>query len=149
MTDSMKKRLMGVVAVGVAMGALAWISTGSMGDNLVYYWSPTELLAADNAHSATVRLGGLVVPGTFDPGEGSGISFDVSDSTNTIHVESEGNPPQMFREGIGVVVEGKYGTDGVFRSDKVMVKHSNEYEAPEDGEEMNFEKTLADGEAAR
>ncbi len=150
MTDAMKKRLLGVVAVLAAMGALAWISSGSMGENLVYYWSPTELLAADNAHSATVRVGGMVVPGTFaDRGEGSGIAFDVSDGKHTVHVESDGNPPQMFREGIGVVVEGKYGTDGVFRSDKVMVKHSNEYEAPEEGQEMDFEKTLADGEASR
>jgi len=151
MSDMMKKRLLGLLAVIAAMCALAWIAMGSMGDNLVYYWSPTELLAADNAksHTAVVRLGGQVVPGSFHPGEGSGISFDVSDGVNTVHVASTGQPPQMFREGIGVVVEGKYGDDGLFRSDKVMVKHSNEYEAPEEGDEVDFEKTLANGDGSR
>lgn len=149
MTDAMRKRLFGVAAVLVAMGALAWISMADLGENLVYYWSPSELLAAENAQDATVRLGGMVVPGTMvHDTENTRLAFDVTDGDKTVHVESEGNPPQMFREGIGVVVEGKLAADGVFRSDKVMVKHSNEYEAPEEGHAVDMEQmqgTLNDG----
>jgi cytochrome c-type biogenesis protein CcmE len=148
MTDAMKKRVFAVVALLIAGGALAWISMSDMEDSMVYYWSPTELLASPNAKDATVRLGGMVVPGTYSwDQEGHKTQFDVSDGSKEIHVIVAGNPPQMFREGIGVVVEGKLGHDGVFQSDKVMVKHSNEYEAPEDGAPpSDMYKTLANGE---
>ena len=149
MTDAMQRRLFGVAAVVVAMGALAWISVADLGENLVYYWSPSELMAAQNAQDATVRLGGIVVPGTMKHDtENARLEFDVTDGDQTVHVRSEGNPPQMFREGIGVVVEGKLSSAGVFQSDKVMVKHSNEYEAPEEGSNVDMTKmgeTLSGG----
>lgn len=135
MSESAKKRLFGVVAVAVALGALGWISMSDMGESMVYYWSPTELAAASNAKDATVRLGGMVVPGTYTwDAENQVATFDVSDQKTTVHVQSVGNPPAMFREGIGVVVEGRLSADGVFRSDKVMVKHDNEYQPPKEGE---------------
>ena len=80
------------------------------------------------------RLGGLVKPGSvrWAP-EQSSLSFEVTDGKNTVAVQATGAPPQMFREGIGVVVEGRLQADGQFRSDRLMVKHSNEYRAPTDG----------------
>ena len=76
----------------------------------------------------------MVVPGTFDlDRDAQRTRFSLTDGTVTVPVEVSGNPPQMFREGIGAVVEGRLGPDGVFHSDKVMVKHNNEYQAPEDG----------------
>ena len=90
----------------------------------------------------------MVVPGTYSwDQDNHKTEFDVSDGTEQIHVVVSGNPPQMFREGIGVVVEGELQKNGVFHSEKVMVKHSNEYEAPEDGEApQNVYQTLAGGE---
>jgi cytochrome c-type biogenesis protein CcmE len=124
-----------VVAILVALGALGFVSMGDLGENLVYYWSPSELKAAKAPADATVRLGGMVVAGTYQwDRETHTVTFDVTDMKETVHVVNQGNPPEMFREGIGVVVEGSYGTDGVFRSDKVMVKHDNEYEPPAAGE---------------
>lgn len=131
-----QRRLFMVGALLVGSGALAWVSMGTLGDNLVYYWSPAEMQAkGDDAIDATVRLGGMVVPGSvkWEP-EAQRLAFQVSDGTATVDVVGEGAPPQMFREGIGVVVEGRLGADGKFRSDEVMVKHSNEYRAPEAGE---------------
>ena len=61
-----------------------------------------------------------------------------------VNVDVDGNPPQMFREGIGVVVEGQLAADGTFESDRVMVKHGNEYEAGEDHKE-SWKKTLDEG----
>ena len=125
--------LLGALAVaGVGLGV---ISLGNMGENLVYFWSPTELVAAGaKAEGAIVRLGGVVEVGTLDwQADAQSLSFKVSDGTTTVDVRATGAPPQMFREGIGVVVEGTLAGDGVFESDRLMVKHSNEYKAPEDG----------------
>lgn len=130
--------VIGVLALALAGGSLWFISTGMGGlsEDLVYYWSPSELMdAGDKAYSATVRLGGQVEPGSvnWDP-ESQKLSFRMTDGTTTVAVSSTGAPPQMFREGIGVVVEGQYEADGVFHTDRVMVKHNNEYRAPEDGQ---------------
>ncbi len=136
MTDAMKKRLMGLGAVAIAAGTLGWFSMADLGENLVYYWTPSQLMEnrAKATDEAIVRLGGMVVDGTFDWNPDTQIAtFDVTDGKETVHVKSTGTPPQMFREGIGVVVEGSLTADQVFETEKIMVKHSNEYEAP-DGE---------------
>ncbi|MFT4627069.1 MAG: cytochrome c-type biogenesis protein CcmE, partial [Myxococcota bacterium] len=125
------------------------VGMSDMGDDLVYYWTPTELISAAHAEEATVRLGGMVKPGTLDwDRDAQRASFIITDGDNEVPVHCSGNPPQMFREGIGAVVEGKLGSDGVFRTDRVMVKHSNEYEAPEAhaANAANASATLVEGE---
>jgi cytochrome c-type biogenesis protein CcmE len=138
--EPQKMRRIGLlVALLIAGGTLAWISTGSLGENLVYYWSPTELQAqGSKAQGATIRLGGQVVPGSIQPG--NPLRFQVSDGATTVSVETTAIPPQMFREGIGVVVEGTVAGDQVFRSSRLMVKHDNEYRAPKEGEKVDPEK---------
>ncbi|MEZ4323375.1 MAG: cytochrome c maturation protein CcmE [Myxococcota bacterium] len=132
MTEPMKRRIFAVVALALVGLALGAISFSDMGEDLVYYWSPTELLERDDAMNHTVRLGGQVEPGTIDwDKEAQRVSFSISDGTRSVPVSCTGNPPQMFREGIGVVVEGELKADGVFHTEKIMVKHSNEYKAPE------------------
>lgn len=115
-------------------------------ENLVYYWSPTELRdAGDKARRTTVRLGGMVRPGD-DPAwdQKLPIEFYVEDAAHRVKVRSTGAPPQMFREGIGVVVEGRLTDDGVFETDRVMVKHSNEYRVPDgEGDVADAARTLA------
>ncbi len=143
-----QRRLGALLALSIAGGAVAWMSMSSMGEDLVYYWSPTELLAkAEASQGATVRIMGLVETGTVDwkPDEQT-LAFRVSDGAKSVLVQGQGAPPQMFREGIGVVVEGQLGADGVFRSRTVMVKHNNEYQPPTNGE-MPGEvyKTLSEG----
>ena len=129
----MKSRLP-VVLIGVAVvGVLGFLAFGSIGNNLVYYWSPTDLVSAGaKAQGATVRLGGLVEAGSVHA-EGTATLFRVKDSAQTVQVRSEAIPPAMFREGIGVVVEGSVGPDAVFISRKLMVKHDENYVAPTDG----------------
>lgn len=136
MTSIAKRRLMLVAALTVAGGALAFISFGTMGENLVYYWDPSQLVAAgDKAYGASVRLGGVVKPGSLDWKQTEGhLRFEVTDSKQTVQVHATGAPPQMFREGIGVVVEGTLSKSGVFEADRLMVKHSNEYRAPVAGQ---------------
>ena len=140
MNESMKRRIFAVVALLVAGVALGAISFSDMGEDLVYYWSPTELLERDDAMNHVVRLGGQVEPGTISwDKEAQTVAFSISDGSQSVPVMSTSNPPQMFREGIGVVVEGELKSDGVFHTEKVMVKHSNEYQAPE-GEETDPRK---------
>lgn len=126
-------------ALVVAGGAFAALAFGGLGENLVYYWGPTQIHeAGDKAYGATIRLGGMVAPGSIRYEEGgSGLTFDVKDGGNKVTVHSSGVPPQMFRENIGVVVEGTMvRSSGVFESNRLMVSHSNEYRAPRPGEAM-------------
>ena len=126
----------------VAGIALAWIAVGSMGSNLIYYWTPTDLLeAGDDAKGATVRLAGMVKEKSIEWDKGTKIlEFTVHDGTNEVRVRGTGMPPAMFREKIGVVVQGTMGADGVFESSRLLVKHDNEYRAPEDPKEVDVQK---------
>ena len=146
MKPELRNRLIAIGAILVAGGALAWIAFGNIGENLVYYWKPSELLAqGSKAYGATVRLGGVVVPGSvqYNP-EKTVVNFQVADSHSPaapkVNVRSEQTPPQMFREGIGVVVEGSYANDAVFKSARLMVNHDSNYRAPTDGGTMNDEQ---------
>lgn len=137
----MKQKLPIILVIVAVVGVLGWLALGSVGDNLVYYWSADQLQAAgQKAVGANVRLGGLVKPGSVKT-EGTVTTFLVVDATGavTVPVRTEAIPPQMFREGIGVVVEGSLGDDGVFHSERLMVKHDENYKAPTSG---------ADAEAA-
>ena len=132
MTPRTQRTLFLIGALSISGSALAVIATGNMGKNLVYYWSPTEMHAAgDKAVGATIRLGGQVKPGPIDwKAEQNELHFVVTDGTNDVGVHARRAPPQMFREEIGVVVEGTLTQAGVFETDLLMVKHDNEYRAP-------------------
>jgi cytochrome c-type biogenesis protein CcmE len=136
-SDAMRRRtrIFMVAAFAVAAIALAVIAGSGISENLVYYWTPADLRAAgDKAYGASIRLGGMVVKDSIRNKAGvSGLEFDVKDATHVIHVKSAGVPPQMFRENIGVVVEGTMTRNGYFESNRLMVSHSNEYKAPEKG----------------
>lgn len=137
MTPTMQRRLFLVVALGAAGLGLGVIASGSLGENLVYYWDAGQVLdAGQKAVGATIRLGGIVLPGSLDwKAESNELHFTVEDAAGRqVAIHATGAPPQMFREGIGVVVEGTMTSAGVFESDRLMVKHSNEYRAPEEGE---------------
>src|SRR5437879_1252089 len=129
-----KTKWFAVGALGVAAGAFLFITLGGIGENLVYYWGPKELRAAGRkAVGATIRLGGQVAPGSVKRGDGvSNLEFDVTDGTALVHVVSRGVPPQLFRDRIGVVVEGTLAKDGNFESRRLMVSHDNKYRAPAD-----------------
>lgn len=136
---AVRTRRFAIAALAVAAAAFVAIAAGGIGTNLVYYWGPTELRAAgERAVGATIRLGGQVVPGSiaFDTGSSS-LRFEVRDAGATVRVHSSGVPPQMFRENIGVVVEGTMTKDGTFESTRLMVSHDNEYRAPKAGEAVN------------
>lgn len=140
MTPANKNRLLGIGALAVAGVALALIAFGNIGENLVYYWTPGELLAqGDKAYGPTIRLGGMVKPGSIQWNEQhTRLTFAVADSKEAhsaaVMVDCQQVPPQMFRENIGVVVEGTFDKSQVFKTQRLMVNHSNEYRPPKEGQ---------------
>ncbi len=150
MNPTLRNRLIAVGALLAAGAALAFIALGNIGNNLVYYWTPTEVLAnGENAYGPTIRMGGMVKAGSVNwDKDRTHLSFAVADGTaadaKVVSVVSTEIPPQMFREGIGVVVEGTYDRSGTFTSSRLMVNHSNEYRAPKPGEDpkKEWERTL-------
>lgn len=126
-----KKMWAGVGAVAV-VGAVGMLLAGGLKENVVYFLTPSELVAqGTSALDRPLRLGGQVKPGSVNwDAEALDLRFVVQDSVSEVHVSSTGAPPAMFRDGIGVVVEGSMGPDGTFESTNLMVKHSNEYRPP-------------------
>jgi cytochrome c-type biogenesis protein CcmE len=142
LTKRSTRRFM-IIAIGVAAIGFAIIAASGINKNLVYYWAPNDLhRAGDKAYGATIRLGGMVKPGTVKLGAGSSLDFDVTDFKQNVHVKATGLPPQMFREGIGVVVEGTMMRGGYFRGDRLMVSHNNEYRTPKDHTKIDAETLI-------
>jgi cytochrome c-type biogenesis protein CcmE len=141
---SKQTRWFAVGALAIAAIAFFVIAGTGINKNLVYYWTPSDLhRAGDKAYGATIRLGGQVAPGTVHMRTGvSALDFDVTDHKSSVHVKASGIPPQMFREGIGVVVEGTMIRGGYFQGNRLMVSHNNEYRAPKDGEVVSAKELI-------
>jgi cytochrome c-type biogenesis protein CcmE len=143
-------RKKGIIIGGVVIivGAFAYLLYGGLDKNIVYFLTPHELLAkGTKAMDVPVRLGGQVKPGSVKWNDTTlDLHFTITDGTSDINVASKGAPPQMFRDGMGVVVEGRYRADGTFNCTSLMVKHSNEYRPPKPGESpQEMQKTLIKG----
>ncbi len=131
-----RKRATIFVAVAILLGAFGYLLYGGLDKNVVFFLTPQELLAkGTSAYDVPVRLGGQVTPGSVKwDAERLDLRFRVKDGAREVLVHSRGAPPQMFRDGMGVVVEGRYRKDGVFESTNLMIKHSEEYRAPKAGD---------------
>ena len=121
-----------VVALALIVGSLGWVAFKGLSSSLVYYRTPTQVLATPDI-GQRARLGGYVVPGSVLH-VGASIRFVVTDGTTRMTVVDTGGVPALFRDGQGVVVEGAYGRDGAFHADTVLVKHNGVYETPRPGE---------------
>ncbi len=144
MSERRRRLVITLVAVLVSGGVLAYLALGGIGENLVYYWSPSELNASgDQAIGASIRLGGLVEPGSIErEPDGLTLRFAVTDGEESVRVAAKTVPPAMFREGIGVVVEGTMRSDGWFETRRLMVKHDNEYAAPGKDEDLDIKELM-------
>ena len=92
-SDRRRRKLVIVLSLAIAVGVLAFLAFGGIGENLVYYWSPTELVeAGSEAQGASIRLGGLVAPGSVVRQAGSDLQFEVTDGTSQVRVHSSAVP---------------------------------------------------------
>ena len=119
-----------LVLIGTCLGVLAValaLVLGALRDSIVFFNSPSDIAAKQPAPGTRIRLGGLVKPGSVTRGEALQIKFDVTDGASDIHVAYQGIVPDLFREGQGVVVEGRIEPGGGFRADSVLAKHDEKY----------------------
>ena len=145
------KRVWVLGGATVILGVFAWLLFGGLEKNMVFFLTPRELLAkGTEGVGVPVRLGGQVKPGSVKwDAQALDLRFTVTDGGGEIPVRSTGAPPQMFRDGMGVIVEGRVGSGGVFEASNLMVKHSNEYRAPKPGEEAHEKYTTLIQQSAR
>jgi cytochrome c-type biogenesis protein CcmE len=134
----------------VIVAAIIYIFTSSIQQNLTFFITPSEYLQDEAKYAGrTVRLGGVVEPGSvkFDR-TNLELSFVVSDGTVKFPVKHSGTPPDLFKEGMGVTVEGKFqgtGQSAVFQGTQLLVKHSEEYSAPKPGQSgYDYQKAIQD-----
>jgi cytochrome c-type biogenesis protein CcmE len=123
-----------IPAVGLVVLALGYIVFGGLNDNLVYYLTPGEAVEqrADYPDGERFRLGGFVEEGSVTQTT-DGVAFTVVEDGVSIDIEHTGSPPQLFRDNIGVVVEGAWAGD-VFETDTLIIKHDEEYRSTDDEE---------------
>jgi cytochrome c-type biogenesis protein CcmE len=108
--------------LALAVGLSLW----AMQDNVTFFFSPSEATAQAAPAGRTIRLGGLVETGSVVH-DGATVSFAVTDNAATSRVIYEGDLPDLFREGQGIVAEGTFGPDRVFRASTVLAKHDETY----------------------
>jgi len=129
---SRHKKLM-VIVLGLAgVGIAAALILNAFQSNLVFFFSPTEVAAGKAPIDRAFRIGGLVEDGSVkrDP-DGLTVRFVVTDTAKSMPVTYKGILPDLFKEGKGVVAEGKIGGDGVFSASQVLAKHDENYMPPE------------------
>ena len=122
------------VLIGTCLGVLA-LAVGlvlmALRDSIVFFYTPSEVAEKHLDTGQRFRLGGLVENGSLKRGEGTTISFVVTDKRATLPVTYTGVLPDLFREGQGVVAEGMLTSEGVFHADSVLAKHDEKYMPPE------------------
>ncbi len=121
-----------VIGAGVGLLAVAAILVMfALRDTVVFFKTPSDIVEKGVPTGERFRLGGLVADGSVVRGGGTKVQFAVTDTTNTINVSYEGILPDLFREGQGVVTEGKLDPGGLFVADTVLAKHDENYMPPE------------------
>lgn len=133
-----RKQQRGLFAsVGVGLLALAvGLALFALRDNIVFFYSPSDLVRADIAPERRARLGGLVQEGSVVRAEGETVRFTVTDGAASVPVVYTGILPDLFREGQGVVAEGHFTGDNVFIAQTVLAKHDENYMPPEVAEAL-------------
>jgi cytochrome c-type biogenesis protein CcmE len=120
------KRLTLIIGALAVLGVAAGLVLFALRDNIVFFYTPSELAQKKVAPGARLRIGGLVKEGSVVK-NGRDIAFTVTDQTKDLPIAYTGVLPDLFREGQGVVVDGQLQPDGKFRADSVLAKHDERY----------------------
>ena len=124
------KRLVAIAGGVAALGVAAALVLNAFEQNLVFFFTPSQVAAKEAPQGRTFRIGGMVEKGSVQR-TGIEVRFMVTDTAKTIPVVFSGALPDLFREGKGVVAQGQLGADGVFRAREVLAKHDENYMPPE------------------
>ncbi|MDH3632647.1 MAG: cytochrome c maturation protein CcmE, partial [Gammaproteobacteria bacterium] len=124
MTPARKKRLglILLMVAGVAVGV--GLALKSLDQNIMFFFTPTEVMSGKAPQNKLFRMGGMVVEGSVDrPGDGLTVKFDLSDNEQRVTVSYAGILPDLFREGQGIIANGKLNDSGEFVAEEVLAKH--------------------------
>jgi cytochrome c-type biogenesis protein CcmE len=138
------KKLKYVVAGVIVLAALVGLIYSGAKESMVYFYTPSELLAKrESVQGKALRVGGMVVGGSLRwDAQNLLLTFQLTDGQDTVSVRHKGTAPDLFREGAGAVVEGTWVPEGYFRSSNIMAKHSEEYKPPTHPETLEAKKEL-------
>lgn len=122
-----------LVAIGLAVLSIGlWLVLSAFQKNLVFFFTPTQILSGEAPHDRSFRVGGMVEDGSLQRlADGITVSFIVTDLAQRVHVNYRGILPDLFKEGKGVVAQGKLGKDNVFVAEEVLAKHDENYMPPD------------------
>lgn len=127
----------GLMIIGglAALGLAAALVLSAFNQNLVFFFTPTQVAANEAPQGRTFRVGGMVEAGSVQrQPDGVTVRFMVTDTAKSIPVVYRGALPDLFREGKGVVTQGRLGPDGTFQASEVLAKHDENYTPPEAAE---------------
>jgi cytochrome c-type biogenesis protein CcmE len=127
-----RKRLVAVLGILVGVGLAAALALRAFDDNVMYFYSPTQVAAGEAPTLRAFRVGGLVEAGSVQRSPGDlTVAFSVTDNNERVTVQYTGLLPDLFREGQGVIAHGRMGEGGRFVADEVLAKHDEKYMPPE------------------
>ncbi len=127
-----RKRMLIIGLLVLGMGAATALILNAFNRNLMYFYSPSDVHAGKAPDARDFRIGGLVVAGSVQRAPGAlAVEFTLSDLKQEVTVKYAGILPDLFREGQGIVANGKLGADGVFVAREVLAKHDENYMPPE------------------
>jgi cytochrome c-type biogenesis protein CcmE len=131
------RRALAIVAGLATLGIASALVLNAFQSNLVFFFSPSQIAANEAPRDRSFRIGGLVEEGSLKrDGQSLTVNFVVADMAQRIPVSYTGMLPDLFKEGKGVVAQGKLGSDGVFRAEQVLAKHDENYMPPEAAEAL-------------
>jgi cytochrome c-type biogenesis protein CcmE len=138
------KRIAFIVMGLAGLSVAAFLVTNAFKKNLVFFFSPSQIVAKEAPVGRTFRIGGLVEKGTMKrDSDGLTVRFTVTDTANSVPVVYKGILPDLFKEGRGCVAQGRVGNDGVFYADQVLAKHDENYMPPEAAQSIEKAKQSA------
>ena len=142
------KRLTFVMIGLLLLGSSVALILTAFEDNIVFFYSPSELAIEKPNSAQRLRIGGLVMAGSVEKLAGAIVAFTITDTAKTVTVQYKGILPDLFREGQGVVAEGHF-KNGVFQADEVLAKHDENYMPPEVAEALKKSGQWKPKEAAQ
>jgi cytochrome c-type biogenesis protein CcmE len=132
MTPTRKRRLIGVLVIIIGVGAAAAVAMKALNENMLYFWSPSDVKEQGISTGTRIRLGGLVAVGSVKRASDSlAVSFVVTDGAASVDVRFNDILPDLFREGQGVIAIGELTPEGHFDAHEVLAKHDENYMPPE------------------
>jgi cytochrome c-type biogenesis protein CcmE len=138
--------------LSVIFGAMAFLGLATLlvfyalGQKASYFYMPGDLPKDQLAEGQRIRLGGLVAQGSVKSEQGTEVVFAITDKTKTVPVVYNGILPDLFREEQGVIAEGSFGPDGVFRADSVLAKHDERYMPKEVADSLKEKGVWVEGQ---